>query len=174
MVAAMMLPLAMRDARWLAHRSLARRRRRTVALHFVGFFVIWSAVGVTVCAAVLAIDASTTGTAAVALMGAAAWHVSPPRRRAFRRCGSGRAPAIRGLRADVDCVVAGVRTGQTCLITCGVAMSAMTAGHSLALMGAVALIGVSERRAAPNPEERAGRSAEAIALAAIAVAVALN
>ena len=170
MVTAMMLPLAAPDARWLAQRSLTRRRSRTVALHLLGFLAVWVLAGGVIVPAVHAVRAGTSVTAA-ALVAASVWHVTPIRRRAMRRCGAGRAPAIRGLRADVDCLQAGRRTGQRCLLTCGFAMLAMAATHHLVLMGAVGLLGFSERRPAPNPEDRAGRPAEAIGLAAVALAV---
>jgi hypothetical protein len=172
MVAAMMMPLAMRDARWLAHRSLARRRGRTVALHVLGFLLVWTGLGAVVAAAVSTIGLGTRA-AAISLAAAAVWHVSPVRRRVLGRCGPGRAPAIRGLRADTDCVLAGTRTGRLCLITCGFPMVAMGATHSIAVMGAVAMIGASERRRGPNPEDRAARPTEAAALAVVAAAVAL-
>lgn len=171
MVAAMMLPLAVSDARWLAHRSLARRRNRTVVLHAMGFLAVWVLAGAVIVPAVQAAGAATAATAG-ALAAAAAWQVTPARRRALRRCGAGRAPAIRGFRADADCLHTGIRTGRRCLVTCGVAMVPMAATHNLVLMGAVALLGASERRRAPNPEERVGRPAEALGLAAVATAVA--
>jgi hypothetical protein len=52
-------------------------------------------------------------------------------------------------------------------------MVAMGATHSIAVMGAVAMIGASERRRGPNPEDRAARPTEAAALAVVAAAVAL-
>ncbi len=86
MVAAMMMPLAMRDARWLAHRSLARRRGRTVALHVLGFLLVWTGLGAVVAAAASTIGLGTRA-AAVSLAAAAVWHVSPVRRRVLGRCG---------------------------------------------------------------------------------------
>jgi predicted metal-binding membrane protein len=169
MVVAMMLPLARADARWLAHRSLPRRRFRTVALHAVGFLAPWIAVG----GIVIAIDriASLGGLAVAAGLGVAAiWQVTPARRRAMTRCGAGRLPRIAGPGADVDCLASGARTGVACLVACGPAMLPMAIVHNLVLMLGVAALAATERRRGPNPERRIGRPAEAIGLAVLALA----
>ena len=51
-------------------------------------------------------------------------------------------------------------------------MLPMAIAHHPALMGVAALVLVSERRRAANPETRAGRPAEALWIGAAAVAVA--
>ena len=172
MVVAMMLPLSAGHVRWLANRSLVRRRTWTVVLHTVGYLGVWLVLGAVLIPAVRAVDAPVTVTVG-ALLAAAAWHVSPYRRRALRRCGAGRAPAVRGRPADLDCLRAGLRTGRLCTVTCGPAMVAMVATHHLAIMVAITLLLASERRRAPNPQDRAGRVAEAVGLAGVALAVAL-
>lgn len=174
MVVAMMLPLSTRHARWLAHRSLARRRTRTILLHAAAYLGIWVLLGV-VLAVVLPLIVSGVGAsrtfAVVALLVAALWQVAPARRRMLRRCGAGRAPAVRGWRADLDCLRAGARTAGRCVATCGPAMAAVIAMHGLAIMVALTVIIANERRPGPNPEEQAGRGLEAIGLAAIAAGV---
>lgn len=171
MVAAMMLPLARADARWLANRSLARRRGRTVVLHILGFAGVWSWLGVAV-VAIAALGARGPAVGAGALAVAAAWHVGPTRRRYLLRCGRGAVPAITGLRATTDCFRAGARTGWRCLVTCGFAMAAMAAVHSFVLMAAIAVLTASERRAGPSPARRAGRRSEGLGFAAVAIVVA--
>jgi Predicted metal-binding integral membrane protein (DUF2182) len=171
MVVAMMVPLAGKDARWLAHRTLARRRARVVALHVIGYTLVWLSAGAAVVAAVDVAEPAR-GMTALVLAAAAAWHVTARRRQALRRCGAGRVSAVEGFRADTDCLHAGMRTGWRCLVTCGLAMAAMAASHNPALMAGVAGVSANERRRAPNPERRIGRPREAAALLALAVAVA--
>ena len=129
MVLAMMLPLSAGHARWLAHRSLARRRTRTVLLHTLGYVGVWLLVGAALVPIGQAIGAPVPVTVA-ALLAAAAWHVTPSRRRRLRRCGAGVAPAVRGWPADLDCLQAGLRTGRRCAVTCGPAMVAMIEMHT--------------------------------------------
>jgi hypothetical protein len=173
MVVAMMLPMSARPARWLAHRSLARRRGRTLILHTLSYLCVWLVLGLAITPIVVALEAPVMITVGTLVL-AAAWQVTPYRRRVLQRCGAGRAPAIHGWLADLDCIRAGMRTGRRCILTCGPAMAAMIATHHLATMAAVTAVLASERRRAPNPEERAGRSAEAIGLAAVGLAVALT
>jgi len=172
MVAAVMLPLAASDARWLAHRSFAARRQRSVVLHVAAFFAAWLTVGVI---AIITTQALGGGAflAAAALGAAGLWHVTPMRRRALRRCGAGRLPAVRGIRADLDCLRAGTRSARDSLLTCGLAMLSMAVIHSFAIMALLTILGLNERRQGPNPERRVARPREALGLIAVACVVAI-
>jgi len=173
MVMAMMLPLAGPEARRLAHRSLAGRRQRTVVLHLGGFVGVWILVGATAMAVIAVLRVPVLG-AAVLLMLAAAWHVTTIRRRALQRCGAGQLPAVRGLRADFDCLRGGADSAVRCVVTCGLPMLSMVALHSLPVMAALTLLGINERREGPNAERRVARPAEALGIAGVALIVAAN
>ncbi len=168
MVMAMMLPLAAPQAGWLARRSLAARRRRTLALHALAFLSPWAAAGVIAFfVAQAAHDLRLAPT--IALTAAAAWHPSAPRRRLLTRCGSGLAPAILGWKADRDCLLAGWRAGLRCTLTCGPLMLPMLLSHQLLIAIPIVAVVVSERARGPNPESRAARPIHAGALAFLAL-----
>ena len=171
MVIATMLPWTGRDARWLAFRALPALRQQAIAVFALAFLAVWAAAGAV---ALLAVAPWQGEPAAVApaLALAAAWQVAPARRRALRRCGVSRAPAIRGRRARADWARTGAVAGGRCVATCWAVMLPMAILHSPVLMLGAALVVAGERRPAPNPERRGGRPAEALALLAGAVAFA--
>jgi Predicted metal-binding integral membrane protein (DUF2182) len=172
MVVAMLLPFASKEARWLAFRSLRRRRQHAIAAFAAGFLLPWLAVGT----AAVAVTSPLHGdllAAAVALALAAVWQVMPVRRRVLRRCGALRAPATRRGRHAADCMRSGAVAGGRCVLTCWAVMLPMAMVHHPGLMAGAMLVMASERRNGPNPEQRAGRSLEALWLAAAAVIAAL-
>lgn len=172
MVVAMMMPFVLPQARWLAVRSLRRRRGRTLAAFTAGYLVVWCAVGVAAQVA-LAPVAGSGWVVPLLLVVAAGWHRSGWRRTALARCGGLRAPAIRGWRAVGDCARSGVETGGRCVLTCGAVMLPMAVAHDLMLMVPLFLVTAHERRPGPNPELRAGGAAGAVALLGLAAAVAV-
>jgi len=182
MVLAMMVPMAAPQARGVAVRSLWARRHRAAAFFMVGHVAVWLLVGVVVVVGVTALETWRGPTepapwvVPALLVLAALWQVSPPRRRAMRRCGSVRLHAADGVAADVDCARAGVRAGALCVVSCGAVMLPMAvypgAMHSLPLMAAVLAILLWERAAGPNPATRPGRPHEALALLVLAAVVA--
>lgn len=168
MVVAMMLPLVLRHARWLAFRTLRRQRQRALVVFATGYLSVWLAAGA------VAITASApvrgeSGAVAVALLAAAGWHCAPVRRRLLRRCGATRAPAVAGKRAPRDWFETGIRAGGRCVGSCWALMLAMAVVHHPALMLGATLVIASERRSGPNPERRAGRVADACWLAGAGV-----
>ncbi|MFL5888181.1 MAG: hypothetical protein ACJ76M_03760 [Solirubrobacteraceae bacterium] len=64
-------------------------------------------------------------------------------------------------------------TGGRCIATCWALMLPMAILHSPVLTVGGALVVASERRSAPNPERRAGRPLEAMALLGLATGFAL-
>jgi hypothetical protein len=170
MVLAMMLPIVAPHARRVAMRSLWRRRHRAMAWFVLGYLAVWSSVGAVLVGILVVAGHPRPGPAvlAAALLGAAAWQVSRPRRRAMRRCGTLRPVAARGWRADRGCADAGVRIGLRCAFTCGPVMLAMAVGHGVLLMGALLALLLSERARGPNPDRRAGRPLEGWCLVAFA------
>jgi hypothetical protein len=172
MITAMMLPLVAADARWLAFRSLPRLRRRAITVFVATFLLVWALAGAVGLTAMAPLHGSLPAVV-LALAVAAAWHVAPVRRRVLRRCGALRAPAIRGPRAALDWSRSGAVAAGRCIATCWALMLPMAILHSPALMVGGALVVASERRSAPNPERRAGRPVEAMALLGLAVGFAL-
>ncbi len=173
MVVAMLVPLAAPDARWLAHRSLAARRQRTIVLHLAAFLGVWLVVGAIAAASVSVLGLGAPAGVATLLAGAA-WHTSPARRRALRTCAARRPPALDGLPADLDCLRSGLSTARRCLITCGLPMLSMAVVHNLPLAVALTVLGANERRPGPNAERRAGRPIEAFGLVGLALVVAVT
>src|SRR5919107_4725893 len=172
MAAAMMLPLARKEARWLAFRSLRRRRRAAVGVFAATHLSVWALAGAVAVAALAPLHGDLLATGA-ALVGAAAWHGVPARVRVLRRCASTRAPAIRGWRAAADWSRAGAVSGARCVATCGALMVPMAVVHHPALMAAGALAVAAERRRGPNPERRAARPRDIAGLACAGTALAL-
>lgn len=176
MVVAMMLPVIAPQARHVAVRSLRGRRHRAMAGYVAGYLAVWAVVG-----GLLVFALHRTGLrhppaslAVAALLVAALWQVSGPRRRVLRRCGSPRLGAPRGLAAHLDCARAGWRTGLRCAFTCGPVMVASAAAHHQpAMMGAILVLLLTERAPGPNPAQRAGRRLEAWGLVGLATAVAV-
>jgi predicted metal-binding membrane protein len=172
MAAAMMLPLARKEARWLAFRSLPRRRRAAVGVFAAAHLSVWALAGVPAVAALAPLHGDLLA-AGLALVAAAAWHGAPPRVRVLRRCASTRAPAIRGWRAVADWSRAGAVSGARCVATCWALMVPMAIVHHPALMVGAALAVAAERRRGPNPERRAGRPAGVVGLSCAGTALAL-
>jgi predicted metal-binding membrane protein len=175
MVLAMMLPVVAPHARRVAMRSLWHRRQRAIAWFVLGYLAVWLAVGAVLVWVLVAAGHPRPGPAvlATALVAAAAWQVSRPRRRVMRRCGALRPTAARGWHADRDCADAGVRVGLRCAFTCGPVMLAMAVSHGLLLMGGLLAVLLSERARGPNPDRRAGRPLEAWCLAGFAAVAGL-
>jgi predicted metal-binding membrane protein len=173
MVLAMMVPVVAPYARRVALRSLWRRRHRAMTWFLLGYLAVWFAIGAALSAVLVSHGrAHAWAVVPITLLGAAAWQISPPRRRALRRCGSLPPGVIRGWRADCDCATTGFRIGLRCAFVCGPVMLAMAVSHSLILMGGVFAMLLSERARGPNPDRRAGRPLEAWGLVTLAAVVA--
>jgi predicted metal-binding membrane protein len=150
------------------HRTrTATRAACRSAEYLMAYLAIWSLFGLL--ATWLTITAWPHGAPAVApvalLLVAAAWHVTPARRRALRRCGKPTRVRVRGWRGDTDCLTAGIAAGRPCLITCA---PLMVVTHSAVLMVAITGLMLSERRRGPNPARRLGRPYEALCLVLLA------
>ena len=175
MVAAMMLPIVAPQVRRVALRSVRSRRTRGPATFLLGYVAVWLVLGAALLTVLVAVGGPEQPAPwlVVALLAAAAWQVSGPRRRMLRRCSSLRLGAATGFAADLDCLRAGLRSGLRCALTCGPLMVAMALSHSLLLMAGVLAVLLSERARGANPVRRAGRPHEALVLGGFAVAAAL-
>ena len=172
MVLAMMLPVIAPHVRTVGLRSLWSRRHRSIFFYLLGYVGLWAGVGAVLEAGLVLLGLGHHGThlLPIALIVAAVWQVSVPRRRVLRRCASLRLRASSGLAADVDCARAGVRSSLRCLVECWPVMLAMALSHSLVLMAGLAVVLLSERARGANPVRRAGRPLEAWLLAGFAFA----
>jgi predicted metal-binding membrane protein len=172
MVLAMMLPVIAPHVRTVGLRSLWSRRHRSMLFHLLGYLAVWAGAGALLEATLVLLGLGHHGSHLLpaALLLAAAWQVSAPRRRVLRRCASLRLRASAGLGADVDCARAGLRSGLRCLVECWPVMLAMALSHSLVLMAGLTVVLLTERARGANPVRRAGRPLEAWALAAFAFA----
>lgn len=160
MVVAMMAPLVLPTVRRLAHASLRSRRYRAGAFFLAGFVAAWIVVVVVTDGLVLVGSGVLGGPVTVVLVfaGAAAWQYGEPKRRALRRCAMTVPTALRGWRADRDCVRFGALVAVGCVGTCWAIMAAAaTAGHGVAAMAALGAVALHERRSAHyDPDVGAG------------------
>jgi predicted metal-binding membrane protein len=175
MVAAMMLPVVAPQVRRVAMRSLWSRRHRAAVSFVLGYLAVWLVLGAGLVAVVLALGGheQLAPWLAVALLLAAGWQVSGPRKRTLRRCAALRLGAATGFAADLDCARAGLRSGLRCVYTCGPLMVAMALTHSLLLMVGVLVVLLSERTRGANPLQRAGRPHEALVIGGFAAVAAV-
>jgi hypothetical protein len=151
MVGAMMVPLVFTHLRVVAARSLWRRRQRAMAGFLCGYVALSLLAGIVVIVLVGAADivASHLGSPALVATGvvlAAAWQVTPVKRRALTACHRTVPLAPRGWRAHGDCVRYGWIVGCHCLVSCaGLMVACVLAGHSLPVMAVAAIVAWRER-----------------------------
>lgn len=142
MLPAMMLLPALPMARRVARNSLRRRRHRAVMLFGGVSLVVWAGFGVAAVTLVHLLDLRSPLVLAGALAAAAAWELTPAKRRFLRACH--RMPALppHGRKADRACADLGLRYGYSCFGACWALMLPMAvAGHSPGLM--VLLTGIA-------------------------------
>jgi predicted metal-binding membrane protein len=135
MIVAMMAPLLTQPLAYIWNRSLARRRRRAIALFIAAYVAVWTI-------AVVLLQAAAAGLMAIAGGWAAAlgvvllWHAMPARQGVLNRCH--RLPNLSafGWRADGDCLRFGLGAGLWCVGACWAAMllpMVLASGHLLAM-----------------------------------------
>jgi predicted metal-binding membrane protein len=164
MATAMMLPAALPAVRYVALTSLWRRRRRAVALFVVAYLGLWSAFGVLALLALGGVDGAIP--LAIALALAAAWELTPWKRRSLRACRLVGPLPPRGAKADAACIGAGLRYGSRCLAGCWALMLAMAiAGQASLLLMALLTVVVVAQKLTPRGV-RLARPASAVLLGA--------
>jgi predicted metal-binding membrane protein len=164
MVAAMMIPQVLSEVRRTAEDSLWGRRNRAVTGFLAGYIGPSLAAGIVV--AFLRQGSWTHALAAPALgfVAAAAWTLSPGRRRVLIACHQRLPLAPTGWRADYDCLRYGVAIGAACLRKCWPLMLACAlSGHHLAAMAGGMIVGVVEQRSFRSPARYAFWGALALA-----------
>jgi predicted metal-binding membrane protein len=140
MTLAMMVPMVVLPMRTAAERSLWRRRHRAIAGFLIGYLACWAIVGILIARIELRFGA------AIAFAIAAAWQLTPQKRRALTACHRTMPLAPRGWRADRDCIRYGLRIGARCVISCWALMLAcVLTGHALLATRFVTTILLYER-----------------------------
>ena len=137
MTVAMMLPLVVQQIRFVADRSLWRRRHRAIAGFLIGYLATWLVIG----AAVSFVEPSAV-LAAAAFAVAGAWQLTRYKRMAMTACHRVTPLAPRGWRADRDCLRYGWSVGTYCVASCWALMMAcaMAGHHPIAMIGVTAVM----------------------------------
>jgi predicted metal-binding membrane protein len=146
MTVAMMLPLVVPQVRFVADRSLWRRRHRAIAGFLIGYLAIWFLVGIAV-----SFVEPTPVLAAAAFAVAGTWQLTRYKRVAMASCHRPMPLAPRGWRADRDCIRYGWMVGTYCVASCWALMFACAmAGHHLVAMVGVTAVMYAERYTRPR------------------------
>lgn len=143
MTVAMMLPSVLPAVRVVALTGPWRRRYRSQALFTGAYLAAWLAAALGL-AGLAAFLPPVPWTPTAALLVAAAWELSRPKRRFLRACHLVRPPTGTGRRADAACARAGLRNAAGCIGSCWALMAVMVLTTSLPLMvllTAVATVG---------------------------------
>jgi predicted metal-binding membrane protein len=135
MVVAMMGPMALPAVRHVALNSLRVRRRSAIALYFAAYVAVWVGFGlVALGAELLATERFAIGRGALLAAGlalAAAWQITPVKRRALYACTRTVPLAPVGRKAVRACVRFALLQGRRSVVSCWALMFVMVAlGHA--------------------------------------------
>jgi predicted metal-binding membrane protein len=173
MTVAMMGPAALAGVRHTGLNSLRWRRGRAMAGFAAAYLAVWAAFGVlALAAAALFTGAAVPGPAALAavLAIAAAWQLTPAKRRSLRACHRSVPLPPRGWRAEWGSLRFGLRNGAACLGSCWCLMLVMVAAPAGQVLWMVGLAGaVTAERVAQRPRAMTRFIAVACAFATVAV-----
>lgn len=170
MTVAMMGPAALADVRYTGLNSLRWRRRRAMAEFSAAYLSVWAAFGLLALAAA-AIVSGVPGPAdlAVVLAVAAAWQLTPFKRRCLRGCHRSLPLPPYGWRADTGALWYGLRNGLYCLGTCWCLMLIMIAAPGAQLLWTVGLtVAIAAERRLPRPRSATRTVAALLGFAAVA------
>lgn len=172
MAVAMMAPATVPAVRHVAANSFRWRRRRAVATFVVTYLLVWVAFGVAaVTAFALALGGEAGGPVVVAALFAlaAAWHLTPQRRRLLGGCRRAIPLRPRGWRASAACARFGLRHGASCVGACWalmLPMAVLRTGH-LGWGAVLTAVVVTERLLRVGPRLRAPAATGLAASAAV-------
>lgn len=170
MTVAMMGPTALAGVRHVGRNSLCWRRRRAMAEFAAAYLLVWAAFGFLAMAAAARVPQSGQVAAlGIAAAIAAAWQLTPAKRRALRGCHRSVPLPPRGWRAEAAAARFGLRNGIACLGSCWCMMLVMAvapAGQLPWTAGLTAIVTAEKLLARPGGVTRA--AAVALALAALA------
>jgi len=173
MTVAMMGPAALVGVRHTGLNSLRWRRGRAMAGFAAAYLAVWAAFGaLALAAAALFTGAAVPGPAALAavLAAAAAWQLTPAKRRCLRACHRSVPLPPRGWRAEWGSLRFGLRNGAACLGSCWCLMLVMVAAPAGQVLWMAGLAGaVTAERLALRPRAVTRFITVACAFAAVAV-----
>lgn len=177
MTVAMMGPAALPAVRHTGVNSLRWRRARAMTEFSLAYLAVWFAFGVAALEAA-ALVPGVPGSFALALVlgAAAAWQLTPLKRRSLRDCHRSTPLPPTGWRAEIGALRFGVRNGRACLGSCWCLMliMAVAPGDGLLWMVTITGIGTTERLLdRPRPATRHAATVlgfAAFTMAAVALA----
>jgi len=132
---AMMVPVTLPAVRHVGVNSLRIRRLRGMATYTAGYVAVWVAFGAVVLGALALLRSNLVVNERLLLVGAlvvaAAWQLTPHKRRALFACRRTVPLPPIGRRADVACARYAVQQGMRCVISCWPLMTVMAVvGHA--------------------------------------------
>jgi predicted metal-binding membrane protein len=171
MAAAMMLPSVLPAARAVALTSRWHRRQRALVVFTGSYLVMWTLFGIVVSTVLVLIGADAGGPwlGAAALVAAAAWELSPQKRRSLRACHRLPPSGNDGWSADLACARAGLRHARACLGACWALMTAMLLVWTAGLLVMVVLTAVISAEKLLSAGPRLGHRAAVLLVATAAV-----
>lgn len=168
MTVAMMGPAALAGLRYTGLHSLVWRRQRAMAEFGAGYVVLWVAFG-TLMLGVLDVYPEVVSWLGLSglLAAAAAWNVTPQRRKVLQACHRARPLPPHGWRAEWGAFAFGLSQSLPCIGTCWCLMLAMVVAprDPVIWMGVFSGVIVCERRA-KKPERASRLSSLVLAVAA--------
>lgn len=173
MVIAMMVPSTLPAVSHVAANSLRWRRQRAMVTFLLVYLAIWVAVGAVILVfAPLWSPVHRTTVLAAVLAVAAAWQLTPAKRRALRDCHRSSPLAPTGVRATRDVIRFGLRNGFACVRSCWPLMLVMAVASSAMIFWMVVISGiVTTEKLAQKPRQASRCAAALLALAAFVAGV---
>jgi predicted metal-binding membrane protein len=175
MTIAMMGPAALGAVRHVGVNTLLWRRDRAIAEFATAYLPVWMAYGAILLVAIAQMPAVIGWSAtSLTLALAAAWQLTPWKRRWLRDCHRSVPLPPRGWSAEIGSLRFGLRLGTACLGSCWCLMLVMALVPSNHLLWTAALTGVTTtERLLARPRQATRLSSLALTLAAITVAFAM-
>jgi len=170
MTVAMMGPAALLSVGYAGRTSLRWRRRRAMAEFSAGYLAVWAAFGVlALAAAASAPGVARPVTLAVVLAAAAAWQLTPVKRRFLLAAHRSVPLPPRGWRAERGALAFGLRNGLACVGSCWCLMLVMAVGPGGGLLWPAALTGVvTAERLSRRPRHATQATAVVLGFATVA------
>jgi predicted metal-binding membrane protein len=170
MTVAMMGPAALGAIHYTGLESLRWRRRRAMAEFSAAYLAVWAAFGLLAPAAAAVVPGAHGPAAlAVVLTAAAAWQLSPVKRRCLSGCHRSVSLPPRGWAAEKGALRFGLRNGLYCVGTCWCLMLLMAVAPAGQLLWAGGLTGVvTGERLTRRPRSATRAGAAALGFAAMA------
>ncbi len=172
MTTAMMGPATLASVRHTGLNSLRWRRNRAMAEFSAAYLAVWAAFGVLALAAAARVPAAASmATLAVVLMAAAAWQLTPVKRRWLRACHRSVPLPPSGWRAEWGALRFGLRNGLACLGSCWCLMLVMAVAPGGQLLWTTGLtVTITSEKLLARPGRVTRFTAAALAFSAVAAA----